>query len=250
MVKRPAYGRFFRFWTKEGISLRTAFFVDGYNLYYGLLHGTAYKWLDVRALLSTILKVQDPRSEVSAIHYFTSLVKPDLASRGVESLTAQKTYIRALVATNIVVTEGKHRLDKAMAPEYVNDQKASRQQQVAIWSLEEKQTDVNIAIAMYRTAVKQQELPEHEQITQLVLVSNDSDFSPAIKAVREDFPNMRIGVIAPIRERAGGDRPPSGSLTEYADWVRKVVRNDELASCLFPDKVPTRKKPALKPDYW
>ena len=77
----------------------------------------------------------------------------------------------------------------------MNDQKASRQQQVAIWSLEEKQTDVNIAIAMYRTAVKQQELPEHEQITQLVLVSNDSDFSPAIKAVREDFPNMRIGVM-------------------------------------------------------
>ena len=29
---------------------KTIVYIDGYNLYYGLLKGTAYKWLDLLAL--------------------------------------------------------------------------------------------------------------------------------------------------------------------------------------------------------
>lgn len=45
---------------------------------------------------------------------------------------------------------------------------------VNVWKFEEKQTDVNIALHMYRDAIKQ-------HYTQQVLVSNDSDLELALK---------------------------------------------------------------------
>jgi 6-hydroxy-3-succinoylpyridine 3-monooxygenase len=37
------------------MTLRTRVYVDGYNLYYGCVRKTAYKWLDIRALAAQIL---------------------------------------------------------------------------------------------------------------------------------------------------------------------------------------------------
>jgi hypothetical protein len=85
--------------------------------------------------------------------HFTSPIKPDLARRGIDSDIAQKTYIRALKNANIEVVMGRHKLEKARAPVYVEDQKADRNNSCDIWLLEEKETDVNIALFMYRTAL-------------------------------------------------------------------------------------------------
>lgn len=74
-------------------------------------------------------------------------------------------------------------------------QEASRRNQVAIWQLEEKETDVNIALGMYRTACRSDQL----KIEQIVLVSGDTDLGPALAAIRQDFPNIRLGVILPHR---------------------------------------------------
>lgn len=52
--------------------MRTAFFVEGYNLYYGALHGSPYKWLDLPAILSRILLAQNPACETASVHYYTS----------------------------------------------------------------------------------------------------------------------------------------------------------------------------------
>lgn len=67
--------------------MKTAFFVDGYNVFYGLLAGTPYKWLDLPSLLDAIAHENDPRSQAEEIHYFTSLVQPALAYRGQQSPT-------------------------------------------------------------------------------------------------------------------------------------------------------------------
>lgn len=128
--------------------MRTAFFVDGYNLYYGVLHGADHKWLDLTALLSTVLHVQDPTSEMAPVDYFTSPEIARLATRGQASNDVQHWYIRALQARGVVVTQGNHRLAKGYALRLVEGQKASRQDQVAIWQLEEKETDVKIALGM------------------------------------------------------------------------------------------------------
>ncbi|MCQ4256271.1 MULTISPECIES: NYN domain-containing protein [Pseudomonadaceae] len=228
--------------------MRTAFFVDGYNLYYGALHASPYKWLDLPKLLKTILHIQDPTATVASIAYYTAPVIARLATRGQASNDAQSRYIRALQARDVEVTLGSHRLAPSFAPRYVDGQKASRTDRVPIWLLEEKQTDVNVALGMYRTACRAEQLG----IDQIVLVSGDTDLAPALAAIRGDFPQMHLGVILPHRgERSEIVREPPGSLQKHADWMRRYISDEEMEACQLPPKVPLPRKPAIvKPDYW
>jgi uncharacterized LabA/DUF88 family protein len=229
--------------------VRTAFFVDGYNVFYGLLADTPYKWLNLPQLLAHIAHIENPQSSLASIDYFTSSVKPELATRGIVSKEAQDTYVRALRAHNVAVHYGRHQLEPARAPRFINKKiGASRQDTTAIWKLEEKETDVHIAISMYRAAARQAKVNGAEGIQQLVLVSGDTDMAPALRAIREDFPQMTVGVVLPYR--TGFKRTPPGSLKEHSHWMRRVISAEELRSHQFPDKVPTRKTPAIKPDYW
>jgi hypothetical protein len=61
-------------------------------------------------------------------------------------------------------------------------------------------------------------------------------------------PELHLGVILPHRE--GIQRTVPGSLKQYANWMRHVVTNVELAEHQFPLRIPTRKKPIDKPSYW
>lgn len=229
--------------------MRTAFFVDGYNVFYGLLAGTPYKWLNLPLLLTYIANIENPKSALVSIDYFTSSVKPELATRGRISKEAQDTYVRALKANNVTVHYGRHQLERASAPRFIDKKiAASRQDKVAIWKLEEKETDVHIAVSMYRTAAKQANIHIAERVQQLVLVSGDTDMTPALKAIREDFPQMTLGIVLPCR--TGLKRSPPGSLIEHSHWMRRVVSSEELQLHQFPDRVPTRKAPAIKPGYW
>lgn len=229
--------------------MRTACFVDGYNLFYGLLAGTEYKWLDLPALMAHIIRVEHPENILASVSFFTAGVKPSLASRGNLSKEAQDSYLRALIARGVSVTYGRHQLEPGKAPRFIDKKTpASRLDQVDIWKLEEKETDVHIAISMYRLAARQAGLKLQERIQQLVLVSADTDMTPALQALREDFPELRIGVILPHRE--GIKRAAPGSLKAHSHWMRHVVTVEELASHQFPIRVPTLKKPAIKPEYW
>jgi len=57
----------------EGYPFRlvpTNVYVDGFNLYYGCLRGTPYKWLDLDALCRRLF----PRDRINRIRYFTAIV--------------------------------------------------------------------------------------------------------------------------------------------------------------------------------
>lgn len=229
--------------------MRTAFFVDGYNLFYGVLAGTPYKWLNLPALLTHIARVQNPESQTALVHYFTSSVLPHLATRGVESRHAQDTYIRALIANDVSVHYGRHRIKHGTAPRFIStDIRASRLDKVDIWDLEEKETDVHIAISMYRYLSRQREDKIDDRIGQLILVSADTDMTPALRAIREDFPDITVGIILPHRE--GIRRGVPGSLANNSHWIRRNITYAELIAYQFPDRVPTGKSPAIKPHYW
>ena len=52
---------------------KTIAYIDGYNLYYGLLKGEAHiKWLDLRALVSAMFKEEH---ELLAVKFFTAHVR-------------------------------------------------------------------------------------------------------------------------------------------------------------------------------
>jgi len=71
--------------------MRTAVYVDGFNLYYIRLKGQRYfRWLDLKALADQVLK---PPHTVTVINYYTAHVshKEDPGAPG-----RQRTYLNAL----------------------------------------------------------------------------------------------------------------------------------------------------------
>jgi uncharacterized LabA/DUF88 family protein len=208
--------------TSDNAPRRAGVYVDGYNLYYGRLRGSAFKWLDLVKLVENVLAKRDQNESLQGVHLFTAHALASFATHGAASVEAQSAYHRALQVKHgerFTVTYGKHSFDRdgSLLPEFVAGQPYDRTKRTRVWHLEEKKTDVNLAICMYRDAAK-------KRYDRIVLVSNDSDAEPALQAIREDFPHIMIGVIVPIMPPAPGSAPSrrvSGSLTHLADWVVK-----------------------------
>jgi uncharacterized LabA/DUF88 family protein len=229
----------------------TIIYLDGYNLYYGLLSGRShFKWLDIVKLFQTILQAQDPNSEIVKIKYFTAMALGQFATHGNKSIEAQQAYHRALEVLYPDVLEiilGSHVAAKKRLPAVnpVNPNVFDKTQRSHVWVLEEKKTDVQIALAMYKDVVK-------ENCQQVVLCSNDSDLAPALQEIRAEKPDFKIGVVMPIRPATKGEksRRISGSLDALATWTRDYIRDEELQAALLPEKVATNKKPMMKPEHW
>ena len=49
--------------------MRTFVYVDGFNLFYGALKGTSWKWLDLPALFAKVLQ---PHHDILTVKYFNS----------------------------------------------------------------------------------------------------------------------------------------------------------------------------------
>lgn len=230
---------------------RTAVYIDGYNLYYGRLRHTAHKWLDVVALFEGILRIQDPGATLDAVKLFSAPALAKFAAHGQESMKAQQSYHRALSTLHperFSLTYGSHTFeaDGTTLPVYVAGQPFDRGLKCKVWKLEEKKTDVNLAIAIYRDVAR-------ARFDQIIICSNDSDVEPVLQAIREDYPETVIGLVtpgSPASDEGGGFRSISKSLARHADWVRKYILDDELIAAQLPVRVATRKKPIDKPSHW
>ena len=71
--------------------MRTFVYVDGFNLYYGALKGTSWKWLDLPALLAKVLQ---PHHDILTVKYFTARVSATPANQSKPQ--RQDVYLRAL----------------------------------------------------------------------------------------------------------------------------------------------------------
>lgn len=229
----------------------TAVFIDGYNLYYGRLRGTSYKWLDVVSLFDQLLRDQDSLSELISVSYFSAPALGRFATHGQASVLAQQDYVRALQQlhpTRFSLVMGKHSYDRdgTSMPRFVEGEPFDRTRRIKVWKVEEKQTDVNLALSMYRAACS-------GRFKQLVVCSNDSDAAPALKALRADFTELAIGVITPRKPpcaRGQSHRWSSTSLQQHSTWLRHHLLDAELEAAQLPDLVRTNKRPIRKPSHW
>lgn len=226
---------------------RTIIYIDGYNLYYSRLKDTTFKWLDIARLFrDLILKQQDPSVEVVAIKYFTAPVMASYARHGTISEHAQTQYLRALQAKYewIEVIQGFHIFEPTRLPTFVHGVAANKTNLSAVWMIEEKQTDENLALQVYRDAIK-------GHCDQVVICSNDSDVEPVLKLLAQDVPEITVGLVLPLREPGSDARRYSNKrLIGKAHWVRHYIRDEELANSQLPQNAPTKKKPASKPAHW
>ena len=129
-------------------------------------------------------------------------------------------------------------------PSYAEGEEPDKQNLAPVWMIEEKQTDVNLALQVYRDAVR-------GECDQQVICTNDSDLEPALQLVRQDASNVRIGLVVPLREKGlSGDAVSNKRLTKRVHWVRQHILDSELEGSQLPKNVNTNKKPAKKPDHW
>ncbi|MBH1971004.1 MAG: NYN domain-containing protein [Moraxellaceae bacterium] len=211
--------------------MKTIVFIDGYNLYYGLLRRSPYKWLDLYALFQHhVLQ----NADVSEIRYYTAPVLARM-SDDVDSPKRQRTYLQALrkhQPHKVTIIEGKmvaatpfSRLVKPIA-------EAPTLDKVQVYRFEEKQSDVNMAVDMVVSALT-------NRCEQIVLCSNDS------VSIKQCAPHIRLGLVTPIRNESA--RAVSKDLSQYADWS-KVLSQIHLANSQLPAKIPSTA--ILKPDRW
>lgn len=229
------------------VSRKTIIYIDGYNLYYSRLKNTPFKWLDVVALFrDQILMPQDPAAEVVAVKYFTAPVMASYARHGADSANAQTQYLRALQAKHdcFEVINGFHIFERTALPAYVDGKAPDKNNLASVWMIEEKQTDVNLSLQVLRDAIK-------GLCNQVVICSNDSDVEPVLKLLASDAPDVRVGLVLPLREPGTSQQRFSNKrLTGKADWVRHYIRDEELVTSQLPHNVTTKKKPAGKPAHW
>ena len=110
--------------------------VDGFNLSYGAVKDTPYKWLDLHKLCTLIF----PKNELHRIRYFTALVKNTSADP--TKSQRQQTFIRALeTLPGLTVHYGSFLASKVRMP-LVRPLPGRRTAHVV--KMEEKGSDVNL----------------------------------------------------------------------------------------------------------
>lgn len=175
--------------------LKTIVYIDGFNLYYGLLRRSPYKWLDVVKLFDHVL---DQNAQIVQVRYYTAPVLGRM-SDDPQSPTRQRQYLQALRKLHpekLVIVQGHmlagKRHQRLVQPlESMPDLKT-----VQVYSFEEKKTDVSLATDMLNAAWR----GEYEQA---VLCSNDSDLQPALACIKAQHPTLRLGLTAPVHKSLG-----------------------------------------------
>ncbi|MGW8887317.1 NYN domain-containing protein [Streptomyces sp. NPDC055749] len=151
-------------------------YVDGFNLYHGLheRYGRKFLWLDLEKLAQTLR----PQDRLAKVKYFTAPVMNDPGA-----LSRQDAYLQALTAhsgTAIEIIKGR----------YQSKQKQCRKCGSQWTQYEEKETDVNIAVSLVADIAT-------KTATAAMLISADSDLSPAVRKARSLGPGTHIMAAFP-----------------------------------------------------
>ena len=205
---------------------RSIIYIDGFNLYYGAVKNTPWKWLDMERYFSLLL----PHDDIQIIKYFTAKI---LGSHKAN----QEAYIKALSTLNkvqIIYGLFKYKKIKCLV-------KNCTHQGSKLFDVpEEKGTDVNIAVHMIKDAI-------NDECDRLIVVSGDSDLVPAVKAVKLITPNKIVIVYVPANNIVRG---AANELRNSSDR-HKTLPNNLLPKAQFPDQLIDSEGGIIqKPEAW
>lgn len=233
-------------------ALRTRIYVDGFNLYHGCLKRTSYKWLDLMTLFRRVLHdsgdIIDGRTGQTlnfvladlAIKYFTAPILKNFA-KAPDSVPSQISYHSALEAHlggAIEFVRGYYAANSTRAYRFERGRKPHDCELVEIWKLEEKQSDVALALHAYSDAIR-------GEVDCAIFVTNDTDIAPALELMA-NHTAVTIGLIVPARDAASAN----GDLVSLAHWTRSHILEKELAASQMPPMVLCTSGPAHKPLTW
>jgi uncharacterized LabA/DUF88 family protein len=205
----------------------TNIYVDGFNLYYGCLKGTPYKWLDLGALCRTLL----PPNEIQRIRYFTAKVS---AQADPHQPVRQHTYLRALQTVPGLTVHLGHFLTSTTRMPLANPVPDGART-VEVIKTEEKGSDVNLATYLLADAFR-------ADADTFVVVSNDSDLMEPIRLVSQEL-GYRVGIVNP-------HQIVSRALQRAGPSFTKQIRRNVLAASQFPAQLHDAHGIITKPATW
>jgi len=209
-------------------SPRTWVYVDGFNLYYGCLRNSSFRWLDLSLFCRNLL----PRNRVERVKYFTAMVSGRPNDPGKPA--RQEQYLRALrTLPDVEVYKGTfrtgiRRMRLASPP-------PSGPRTVDVIYVEEKGSDVNLAVQLVNDA-------HRSRFEVGVIISNDADLAGAARIVREEL-GLVVGVVNPHPGRA------SMELMKHASFM-KAVRPSTLRRSQFAPELNDSGGRFSKPPQW
>ncbi|MEO7862211.1 MAG: NYN domain-containing protein [Nitrospirales bacterium] len=204
---------------------KTNIYIDGFNLYYGKLKRTPYKWLDVAKLCQAML----PQDTIQSIKFFTAHVSARPHDRHLP--VRQQIYFRALkTIPNLTIVYG-HFLTHSVSMILTDSNPIKR---VWVDKTEEKGSDVNLTSHLLHDGFK-------GLFDTAVIISNDSDLAEPVKIVRQAL-NLQVGILNPHETH-------SKTLQQYASFVKRI-RQSHLIASQFPNPMTDQKGVFHKPQGW
>ncbi|MEQ1762015.1 MAG: NYN domain-containing protein [Pyrinomonadaceae bacterium] len=195
---------------------RVVVLIDGFNLYHALDYSVVpanpyinphryrkYKWIDLFKLGSSY--VYNKADTLNGVYWFTTYAHWDSAK-----VLKHTAFVKAQETQGVNVVFGEFKKKTKYCKVCKNNSH----------TYEEKQTDVNIALTLLRLAVE-------NAYDKVIIISGDTDLIPAIKTVREMYPEKEIGVVIPIGKI-------SEAFKKTADFYHKM-KESHLISALLAD---------------
>ena len=207
--------------------MRANVYVDGFNLYYGALKHTQYRWLNLAKLCRLLL----PGDKLNRIRYFTARVES--RPNDPQQPQRQQTYLRALrTIPNLTIHEGRFLSSGVRMP--LANPPATGPRTVEVLKTEEKGSDVNLASLMLVDGFE----GDYEVA---VVISNDSDLQLPIQIVRDRI-KLPVGILNPHLYMS---RPLRVACTFY-----KPIRTGVLSASQFPSILQDAAGTITKPEEW
>ncbi len=202
-------------------------YVDGFNLYYGCLRGTPYKWLNLEALIKRVF----PKYNINRIRYFTARIRAFPADP--QKPARQQLLIRALLTIPCLSVHYGHFLSHVVRLPLANPP-PNGPDTADVIRTEEKGSDVNLATFLLVDAFA-------GDFDVAIVVSNDSDLCEPISFVTTKL-RLPVGVLNPHKR-------PSQELLKIATFHRSI-RRTTLAACQFPSSLHDSRGSFTKPPSW
>jgi uncharacterized LabA/DUF88 family protein len=190
---------------------RVIAFIDGYNLYHAIDDAARHdlKWLNLWELCEALVR-NDPRAEIVEVLYFSAFAtwKPEQYAR-------HRQYVAALKAAGVKIILGNFKKKPRKCNRCLNEWTAH----------EEKESDVNIAIYLLDKA-------HRDEYDEALLLTADTDLTPAIKMVRDRHRAKSIIAVLP---------PGRQYVASLIDAASSKIRLsfELLVRCQFTDTIIT-----------
>ncbi|MBU0693729.1 MAG: NYN domain-containing protein [Candidatus Omnitrophica bacterium] len=167
---------------------RVTFLIDGFNVYHSILSlkrhtGYLAKWLNLSSLCKSYLNLFSKDARLKDIYYFSALAHY-LSAKDPNKITKHKNYIACLESLGLNVELGRFKEKDVFCDRCKS----------MILKHEEKETDVAIGVKLL-------EILFTDSCDSVIIVSGDTDLSPAIRKGTELFPNKRIIFAFPFARK-------------------------------------------------